>query len=543
MSEPFKEPPPDKSEEKVAQNKEQPEKNKELSQINIPEEDLRRAATGGVQSNQPDPSVDRSLAKLDLTFYTGANPGLQSAADQTRIPLRLSEEKPAEVHPRMMVYKPLINEFLKNTDSEAGKKLSDAERRQLNYSREALSNANNLQDAVSDALHLARLYQHMRYIEEAKKAIDLSLGIDPDNYYGNQIFRELERMHPAEFGTSAPPVEAQPLSKSNLRKRILSLTGGRVIVVGDLLIDELLEGKPERISREAPVLILEHVDTELILGGGANTANNIAAMGGQCHAVGVCGDDEYARRLEALFDKAHITHGLVRDSSRPTTVKTRILSKSHSFKQQLLRLDRICHDKIDAEIEHYVLEKVRSAAGNYGALVLSDYRAGIMTDNLIRGCRAIAAEKKLFIIVDAQDDFARYQNVSLLTPNEPDAEQALGYALDSKENITRAGEDLLLMTGAEALLITRGAKGVVLFQQGQPMVTLPPFNQSAVFDVTGAGDTVVGTMALALVTGSTYVEAMALGNLAAGIVVTKPGTAVTTQKEMLEALDALKMQE
>lgn len=542
MSEPFKGQPPDKTEEKTPEKTERREETRESQPVNVQDLEIRRGIPG--QQFRADPSVDVTLAKLDLTFFTGANPGMQSASDRTRVPLRKAEEKPIELAPHMTVYKPRIDEFLKTTDIQIDKKpLTDAERRQLHRSRESLSNANNLQDAVSDALHLARLYQHMRYIEEAKKAIDLSLGIDPNHHYGKQLFRELERMHPADVGASAPPVAANPLTKSNLRKRILSLTGGRVIVVGDLLIDELLEGKPERISREAPILVLEHVDTELILGGGANTAHNIAAMGGVCHAVGICGDDEYARRLEALFEKAHITHGLVRDSSRPTTVKTRILSKSHSFKQQLLRLDRICHEKIDPDIEHQVIEKVRGAAGNYSALVLSDYRAGIMTDPLIRACRAIAAEQKLYLIVDAQDDFARYQNVSLLTPNQPDTEKALGYLLDSEENLTRAGEDLLLMTGAEALLITRGAEGLVLFQQKEQMVLLPPFNQSEVFDVTGAGDTVVAAMALALVTGSTYLEAMALGNLAAGVVVKKPGTAVTNQKELLESLDALKIEE
>ena len=209
----------------------------------------------------------------------------------------------------------------------------------------------------------------------------------------------------------------------------------------------------------------------------------------------------------------------------------------------MFRLDRISHDQIDSAVESRLIEKLRAASGSFSALVLSDYRAGVMTDTLIRACRALAAEQNLFLIVDAQDDFTRFQSVSLLTPNQPDAEKAVGFEINSKETLAKAGEELLLMTGAQALLITRGSEGMVLFQQNSPMVELPAFNKSEVFDVTGAGDTVVAAMALAVVSGCNYVEAMALGNLAAGIVVRKPGTAVTSQKEMLEHLDLLKLPE
>lgn len=327
------------------------------------------------------------------------------------------------------------------------------------------------------------------------------------------------------------------LSKVKLRQRIRNLSAGKVVVVGDMLIDELLEGKPERISREAPVLILEHVDTQLIPGGAANTANNIAALGGACHAIGVCGRDEYALKMTTLFDRAGITHGLVEDGSRPTTVKTRVLSKSHSFRQQLLRLDRISHEPISKAIEEMIAARLRAVALDYQAIVLSDYKGGTITDNLIGYCRTIAKDHKLKLVVDAQNRFERFQHITLMTPNQPDTEQVVGFPIDSKESLQRAGEMLLQMTGAEAILVTRGAHGMALFEQGREMCELPVFNKSEVFDVTGAGDTVIATMALALVTGSSFLEAMALGNLAAGIVVKKPGTAITTQSELLETLE------
>ncbi|MGD9683491.1 MAG: bifunctional heptose 7-phosphate kinase/heptose 1-phosphate adenyltransferase [Candidatus Obscuribacterales bacterium] len=430
------------------------------------------------------------------------------------------------------------DDFLKNIKLEDDSRLSDAERRDLQDTLEALRNVRNEDDLLSNSLHLARLLQHLRYIEEARRAARLAMATDPKSVLANQLFKELERVHPSDIAISPITARAQ-LTKSNLARRIIDLGKGNVIVVGDLLIDELLEGRPERISREAPVLILEHVETNLIPGGAANTANNITALGGACHAIGVCGVDEYAGKLAAMLEKHGITHDLVADPTRPTTVKTRILSKSHSLMQQLLRLDRIAHRNIDSSVERELGLKVAAAASRFQAIILSDYRAGAITNSIIESCRKIASETRTLLIVDAQNGFERFGGCSLITPNQPDTEAALGYKIDSPLTLSRAGDEMLRLSGAEAILITRGSEGMALFQKNQPMEELPPFNRSEVFDVTGAGDTVVATMALALVTGSSYVEAMALGNLAAGIVVKKSGTAVTSQKEMLDTLETL----
>jgi rfaE bifunctional protein kinase chain/domain len=343
--------------------------------------------------------------------------------------------------------------------------------------------------------------------------------------------------------TLAPPATAEVLRKSLLRRRIHEFSSGRVMVVGDLLIDELLEGKAVRISREAPVLILEHVTTELIPGGAANTAHNISALAGTCHAVGICGKDEYAQKLAQLLENYGVSHSLVTDESRPTTVKTRILSKNHSQMQQLLRLDRVSHDKTDKTISDLLVQKIRAEAGKYQAIVLSDYRAGVITDGVINACREVSKESKLMVIVDAQEGFERFRDLTLMTPNQPDTERAVGFSIQTKDDLRRAGSTILKATGLEALLITRGADGMVLFQKDSEMAELPVFNRSDVFDVTGAGDTVVATMALSLVTGASFIEAMALGNLAAGIVVRKTGTAVTNQRELLQNLESLDISE
>jgi D-glycero-beta-D-manno-heptose-7-phosphate kinase len=439
--------------------------------------------------------------------------------------------------------KPLIDKFLKTTEPSENDDMTETEKQAILNTREELTKATTAADGVLHALHLARLYQQLRYIEEAKQATLLSLGLSPDDHSSRELFKELERMHPPDLAVSATHASLHELSKTKLRERIKGLSSGRLIVFGDLLIDEYVEGKPERISREAPVLILEHVDTELILGGAANTANNVASLGATCHAIGVCGRDDYAVKLTRMFESTGITHGLVQDPSRPTPVKTRILSKSHSHLQQLLRMDRISHEEISTSIESLLIEKVKQAAGQYQAIVLSDYRGGVMTSAVIKACRQIAQEKNIMLIVDAQDHFERFQDVTLITPNQTDTEKAVGFAINSTESLKEAGKKLMLITGSKALLITRGAEGMVLFEKGKEMVELPAFNLSEVFDVSGAGDTVAATMALAMVTGASFVEAMALGNLAASIVVKKPGTAVTSQKEMLECLELVALPE
>ena len=435
----------------------------------------------------------------------------------------------------------MVDDFLKNTMINVESELSAKDKDDLQESTHNLALADSKEDVIAESLRLARLLRQLMHIEESKKAVMLALGIDPDNKLGNQLFKELERVHPPDIAISNVKRPQVQLNKGDLAKRIIDLGKGRVTIVGDLLIDELLEGKPERISREAPVLILEHVDTVLIPGGAANTAHNITALGAQCHALGVCGDDDYKDKLTKMLESHGISHDLVVDPSRPTTVKTRILSKSHSLMQQLLRLDRISHETITPQIEEKLNQKIASTLKGYHAVILSDYKAGAITDSVIKACRDTTYGTKTMLVVDAQNSFERFRNCSLITPNQPDTETFLGFKIDSEEKLEEAGNKMLELSGAEAILITRGSCGMALFQRNEAPIELPVFNKSEVFDVTGAGDTVVATMTLALVTGSSPLEAMALGNLAAGIVVKKSGTATTSQKEMLDTLENLEI--
>jgi rfaE bifunctional protein kinase chain/domain len=419
--------------------------------------------------------------------------------------------------------------------------ITEETRRSLEEATVAAKRSNSIPELVSNSLNLARILEYIGYIEDARKAIMIASSADPKNQLAHQMLQELERVHPQDIAFAPITAPAPELTKSNLAKRIIDLSRGSIAVVGDLLIDELLEANPTRISREAPVLILEHADTEHIPGGAANTAHNITAFGAKCHAIGVCGDDDYSEKLAKMLERHGITHDLVKDPSRPTTVKTRILSKSHSLMQQLLRLDRISHEKISEDIARRLAGKIIDSTGSCSAIILSDYKAGVIVDSVVEACRKVSSERKILLIVDAQNDFKRFAGSTLITPNQPDSEEAVGYKIDSRQTLERAGADLLAQSRAEAVLLTRGSHGMALFRRHDGLVELPPFNKSEVFDVTGAGDTVVATMALALVTGASFVEAMALGNLAAGIVVKKVGTAVTSQKEMLDTLETISM--
>jgi len=549
MTDPFKpgpqEPENEKSTDRAADKAESPSP----AQFDAQDKHTQSANKTDKQ-NSDDPSLSNLKIEMDLQQTmpksTSALPytsGQSGAAGQGP-PFMLKGYLMPEQDKPTYELKNLISNFLNDTKLHDEHKLSSSELKELKQNRERLSSAESLPEAMQSALELKKMYQELRHLEGEVKARDLILGLDPQNKIGRQLFEELERMHPHDLATS-PHTVAIPadngLSKSRLKSCINALGGGRVIVIGDLVIDELLEGRPERISREAPVLILEHVGTELILGGASNAASNLAALGGICHAIGVTGRDEYSKKLARLFEKAGISHGLVEDPSRPTTVKTRILSSAHAMRQQLLRLDRISHEKLNDEIANKVLDRLDAVASSYSAVIMSDYRGGLITDHVVGGVMEIARSRNVQVIVDAQEKFERFRGAALITPNQPDTENAVGFKIETREQVEEAGRKLLQISGARNVLLTRGGAGMVLFQEGGVMHELPAFNRSEVFDVTGAGDTVVATMTLAMVTGAKMVEAMALGNLAAGIVVKKFGTATTNPKELLDALANLKM--
>ncbi|MFB2921935.1 D-glycero-beta-D-manno-heptose-7-phosphate kinase [Aerosakkonema funiforme] len=310
----------------------------------------------------------------------------------------------------------------------------------------------------------------------------------------------------------------------------------RVLVVGDLTLDEFLTGQVERISREAPVLIIRHENTQQVPGGGANAVYNLAKLGAQVKVAGLVGKDDQGQALRRIFETAGIdTTGIAIDPVRPTVTKTRISAHARqSVTQQIVRVDRKSDDLPDVDLQLQLADYIRSVLDTVDAVVCSDYGDGVFTESVIE-----AALSHSRTIVDAQTSLKRYQYATVFTPNLPEAEQAVGYAIASPHALSEAGRDLLNMTGAELILITRGEQGMSLFDRSGNEQHIPAFNRTEVFDVTGAGDTVVAALTLALNAGASFWEAAVLGNLAASIVVRQFGTATTTPDEMKAALQAL----
>jgi len=315
------------------------------------------------------------------------------------------------------------------------------------------------------------------------------------------------------------------------------MAGTRIMVVGDLIADEFLMGEVERISREAPVLILRHQQTRMVPGGAANAAANIAALKGRPEMVGVVGKDPTGRQLLTWLEGIRVaTRSVVMEPSRPTTTKTRISACSNqSVTQQIVRVDRLVRDPVPDEIENQLIGFVSSRLQSCEALLISDYGNGVITERVRDAALSEARVQGKLVVVDGQGDLRDFYGASVLTPNQPEAERVVGFPIVDDQSLALAGQQLLDECGTEAVLITRGTNGIALFERDREMVEIPAFNRSEVFDVTGAGDTVVGTLAICLAAGATYYEATVMANLAASIVVRRFGTATTSPPEMLAA--------
>ncbi len=320
---------------------------------------------------------------------------------------------------------------------------------------------------------------------------------------------------------------------------IQKLGEAKILVVGDLALDEMVYGDTERISREAPVLILQHTHTKFILGGASNAAHNVSAInGGKVSVVGVVGEDYQAQDLKNSFAEAGINcESLITDKERKTITKTRISgSCSHSITQQIVRIDRQTNAPISKETETKIIDKVVKLIPDYDAVILSDYHIGTLSDNIIKAVIDTAKKYSKKVIVDAQKDLNRYKGVYSMTPNLPDTQKHVGYYLRSKEDFVKAGAKLIEDTGAENVLITCGSEGMVVVDKDGTYTHIPVFNKSKVFDVTGAGDTVTATYTLALAVGANPVYAAIIGNIAAGIVIKQFGCATTSIEEILSAM-------
>jgi len=314
--------------------------------------------------------------------------------------------------------------------------------------------------------------------------------------------------------------------------------GRKVAVIGDLVLDEYWVGRSSRISREAPVLILEHEGDRHVPGGAANAAMNVRSLGGAPLVVGRLGGDAAGRALSRALRSSGLSTGwLFKDGSGGTIVKTRILAgSSHAARQQIVRLDRGHTERLSKGAEQKLTRAGRSAIRRAKAVLLSDYGYGVLSPRLRRAAIADARRAGIPIVVDSRYDLASYRGATLLTPNEHEILEAMHLPSLRASVLRRAGESLVNDRGARAVWITRGSDGMLLFERGSRPLGLSIVGSSDVADVTGAGDAVSATAALALAAGASQLEAAMLATYAASVVVMKRGTATVSRDELREAI-------
>ena len=325
------------------------------------------------------------------------------------------------------------------------------------------------------------------------------------------------------------------MTKKRALEIISNFSNAGVLVIGDIMVDHFIWGNVSRISPEAPVPVVDVQKDSMLLGGCANVLNNIYAMGARVYVSGVVGSDNTGKKLLAeLCDKKIETKGVVVEKGRPTTLKTRIVAHG----QQMVRFDKENRKPIPPSSVNKILEYAKSLRGKIGAIVISDYNKGVISRQLIEGIKKIAEESGILICLDPkQNNFSIYEGVHVITPNHHEAQRAAGMEITNADDLQKLSESLLKKHSFQALLITRGEEGMSLFENGRKIIQTHFSTQAKeVYDVTGAGDTVIGMLALGLAAKASFKEATCLANLAAGIVVGKVGTATVSQKELIEVL-------
>ncbi len=307
----------------------------------------------------------------------------------------------------------------------------------------------------------------------------------------------------------------------------------KILVIGDIIMDRFIWGKVSRISPEAPVPVVAVEKETCLLGGAANVVNNIHTLGGNVTPCGVVGDDEIGQKLlKKLIEMGIELHGVFVEQGRQTTTKTRIIAHH----QQLVRIDRETIDHLKISTTRHLIEFLKRNVEGFDGIILSDYGKGLLTKELISAVIRRARQMKKFIMVDPKPrNFFYYKGATVITPNTAEASTASGILINDLSSLRKAGKVLLRRLGCDVLVITRGEEGIAIFESHQEPFFVPTVAHE-VYDVTGAGDTVIGTMALALGAGARVIEAAKLANYAAGIVVGKIGTGTVSRAELTTAI-------
>jgi len=315
---------------------------------------------------------------------------------------------------------------------------------------------------------------------------------------------------------------------------IEKIQGSEVLIIGDMIADIYLEGTISRISREAPVLVLEQAAERVVAGGAANVVNNAATLGGVVHAAGLLGDDSGANGLVKILSERGVDiKGFVRDESRPTISKTRVIAGGRTtVSQQVVRIDKESKAPMHADQEEQLSQYLSQVLPQVKGVVLSDYGSGTITDKLKKQILTYCQEHHIPTIVDSRYDILRFKSVDYIKQNDAELAAAVGRSLNNEAELVAAGKELLEKMSAKGVLITQGEEGMTLFGADGSVNHIPVSDKSEVFDVSGAGDTCVATVILALAAGVEPLAAATLSNIASGIAVRKMGTAVVSAQEL-----------
>ena len=322
-------------------------------------------------------------------------------------------------------------------------------------------------------------------------------------------------------------------SFTKLRDIVQDFKNKKVLVIGDLILDEFLWGKVSRISPEAPVPVV-WVDNESFMpGGAANVANNVSSFGAKTYLVGIVGSDERAGILKGeLKHKGINIEGVITDSSRPTILKTRVIA----HQQQIVRIDKEKIDQVKDRILTKIVSYVKSVMHDMDAVIIEDYGKGLITPKLLKPIVALAKKYKKIISVDPKEEhFSYYRGVTVITPNNHEASKATGFKITDKLSLKKAGDALLKKYKIKIAVITLGEEGMAVFEEGKSPKKIPTAAQE-VYDVSGAGDTVISSLTLSLAAGATPIQSAHIANCAAGIVVGKVGISVVSEDELIKRI-------
>ena len=317
------------------------------------------------------------------------------------------------------------------------------------------------------------------------------------------------------------------------------IRGKKILIVGDMVADVYVDGRISRISREAPVLVLEEAGEKVVAGGAANVVANVASLGGEVFAVGVLGDDKNAESLRKILgDNGVHLEGLVMDKTRPTISKTRIIAGGRAtVSQQIVRIDRESKEPLSRKMEAALISKLDKILPNVDGIILSDYGAGTITDAVKKMVIQYSGQNKIPSIVDSRYNVGGFGGIGFAKQNDSELAHFVGHAVNDMTSLISAGSELLSKLNAHGVLITRGELGMSLFERGGAVHHIPVTDKSEVFDVSGAGDTCVAAFMLSVTAGLTPAIAARVANYASGIAVRKMGTATVNIVELGNVLE------